>query len=246
MRITFNSDSELTINTIDRYAKSYGVSRSKVISDLLDSISPALDYLVFQNSLKSEMETKLLNLFAYELKEVEAKVSKDEVFFRYFYQGIKKISHVFVSEGTIRFSLPDRELWFDLREKFKLKVSELVEIYRPFDNGHYVCVFYPDPLEEGMYTSVIINFMSLIVDNYCFDINSLCFVREEDFFYCGINDYMKRNLKNKNRLHLSWAPLTKIADGYLFMAAMRKENSNYAVRQEGDFTVNFPYDIWKQ
>ncbi|MBK4256590.1 hypothetical protein JJQ12_24055, partial [Enterobacter hormaechei] len=158
------------------YAKSYGVSRSKVISDLLDSIAPALDYLVFQNSLKREMETKLLNLFAYELKEVEAKVSKDEVFFRYFYQSIKKISYVFVSEGTIRFSLPDRELWFDLREKFKLKVSELVEIYRPFDNGHYICVFYPDPLEEGMYTSVIINFMSLIVDNYCFDINSLCFV----------------------------------------------------------------------
>ncbi|EPW8752568.1 TPA: hypothetical protein ACKFSS_001491 [Enterobacter hormaechei] len=80
MRITFNSDSELTINTIDRYAKSYGISRSKVISDLLDSISPALDYLVFQNNLKSEMETKLLNLFAYELKEVEAKVSKDEFF----------------------------------------------------------------------------------------------------------------------------------------------------------------------
>ncbi|KJI72656.1 hypothetical protein UP04_18345, partial [Enterobacter hormaechei] len=129
MRITFNSDSELTINTIDRYAKSYGVSRSKVISDLLDSIAPALDYLVFQNSLKREMETKLLNLFAYELKEVEAKVSKDEVFFRYFYQSIKKISYVFVSEVTIRFSLPDRELWFDLREKFKLKVSELVEIY---------------------------------------------------------------------------------------------------------------------
>ncbi|HCR0527854.1 TPA: hypothetical protein OMS84_000458 [Enterobacter hormaechei] len=80
MKITFNSDSELTINTIDRYAKSYGISRSKVISDLLDSISPALDYLVFQNNLKSEMETKLLNLFAYELKEVEAKVSKDEFF----------------------------------------------------------------------------------------------------------------------------------------------------------------------
>ena len=80
MRITFNSDSELTINTIDRYVKSYGISRSKVISDLLDSISPALDYLVFQNNLKSEMETKLLNLFAYELKEVEAKVSKDEFF----------------------------------------------------------------------------------------------------------------------------------------------------------------------
>ncbi|EFI6791698.1 TPA: hypothetical protein GFY14_16930 [Escherichia coli] len=80
MRITFNSDSELTINTIDRYAKSYGISRSKVISDLLDSISPALDYLVFQNSLKKEMEAKLLNLFAYEIKEVEAKVSKDEIF----------------------------------------------------------------------------------------------------------------------------------------------------------------------
>lgn len=121
------------------------------------------------------METKLLNLFAYELKEVEAKVSKDE--FLGILSKYKKISYVFVSEDTIRFSLPDRELWCGLREKFKLKVSELVEIYRPFDNGHYVCVLYPDPLEEGMYTSVIINFMSLVVDNYCFDINSLCFVR---------------------------------------------------------------------
>ncbi|QLK59784.1 hypothetical protein GE278_02820 [Enterobacteriaceae bacterium Kacie_13] len=246
MRITFNSDKEVTINTIDRYAKSYGVSRSKVISDLLNSISPALDYLVFQNNLKNEMESKLLNLFAFELKEVEAKLAKDEIFFRHFNQSIKNISYVVISNDAIQFSLPDRERWSDLREQFHAKVNKMLDIYRPCDNGYYACVLYPDYLKEGMYTSVIINFRSLIVDDYYFDINSLCFVREEDFFYCGINDYMKRNLKNKNRLHLAWAPLKKIADGYLFMAAIRKEHSNYAVRQEGDFTVNFPYDVWKQ
>lgn len=246
MRITFNSDSELTINTIDRYAKSYGISRSKVISDLLDSISPALDYLVFQNSLKKEMEAKLLNLFAYEIKEVEAKVSKDEIFFRHFYQSIKKISYVIICNGTTRFSLPDRESWHGFRENFKSKINCSLEIYRPFDNGDHVCVFYPDFLEEDMYTSIVINFKSLFVDEYYFDIDSLCFVREEDFFYCGINDYMKKNLKYKNPLHLSWAPLMKIADGYLFMATIRKENAKHAVRQKGDITVNFPYDIWKQ
>ncbi|EIY1063780.1 hypothetical protein MME56_002740 [Escherichia coli] len=246
MRITFNSDSELTINTIDRYAKSYGISRSKVISDLLDSISPALDYLVFQNNLKHEMETKLLNLFAYELKEVEEKISKDEIFSRHFYQNIKNISFSVISKDSIRFTLPDRDRWPDMREQFQSKVNKMLDIYRPCDSGYYACVLYPDYLKKGTYTSVIINFSSLIVDGYCFDINSLCFVREEDFFYCGINDYMKRNLKNRNRLHLSWTPLTKIADGYLFMAAIRKENSNYVVKQEGDFTVNFPYDIWKQ
>ena len=246
MRITFNSDSELTINTIDRYAKSYGISRSKVISDLLDSISPALDYLVFQNSLKSEMETKLLNLFAYELKEVEAKLAKDEVFFRHFNQSIKMLSYVVISKDTIQFSLPDRKHWPDLRGLFQGKVNKMLDIYRPCDNGHYVCVLYPDHLKVETYTSIIINFRSLIVDDYFFDINSLCFVREEDFFYCGINEYMKRNLKNKNRLHLSWVPLKKIDDGYLFMAAMRKENLKYAVRKEEDFIVNFPYDVWKQ
>ncbi|VFT71334.1 Uncharacterised protein [Escherichia coli] len=97
-----------------------------------------------------------------------------------------------------------------------------------------------------MYTSIVINFKSLFVDEYYFDIDSLCFVREEGFFYCGINDYMKKNLKYKNPLHLSWAPLMKIADGYLFMATIRKENAKHAVRQKGDITVNFPYDIWKQ
>ncbi|KJQ25138.1 hypothetical protein VE20_13035, partial [Enterobacter hormaechei] len=70
-------------------------------------------------------------------------------FISYFYLRINQISYVFVSEGTIRFSLPDRKLWFDLREKFKLKVSELVEIYRPFYNGHYICFFYPDHLDEA-------------------------------------------------------------------------------------------------
>ena len=61
-RITFNTDDDLTINSIDRYAESNGMSRSKVICELLRSTAPILDFVTYQNRITQEVESRLFSM----------------------------------------------------------------------------------------------------------------------------------------------------------------------------------------
>lgn len=90
-RITFNTDDDLTINSIDRYAESNGMSRSKVICELLRSTAPILDFVTYQNRITQEVESRLFSMFYHEVRHFETQQHKDDSTFKYLHSLSEKL-----------------------------------------------------------------------------------------------------------------------------------------------------------
>ena len=103
-RITFNTDDDLTINSIDRYAESNGMSRSKVICELLRSTAPILDFVTYQNRITQEVESRLFSMFYHEVRHFETQQHKDDSTLKYLHSLSEKLVFRIRSEPIMSFS----------------------------------------------------------------------------------------------------------------------------------------------
>ncbi|ENO4066010.1 MULTISPECIES: hypothetical protein [Enterobacteriaceae] len=247
-RITFNTDDNLTINSIDRYAESNGTSRSKVICELLRSTAPILDFVTYQNRITQEVESRLFSMFYHEVRHFETQQHKDDSTLKYLHLLSEKLVFRIRSEPIMSFSLPMFDEWDSYKKEFKAKIEENIEVHMPEDDGIskyvYLCIK-KHPVEKFEFDLIQITIPFFIVDKYLFDIQSICYVRAIDFCNIGINEYMQRNKKYLHTAYLSWVPVAAFRDGVVFVAALHIDKALPNQLYPPKTTINLPYEYWK-
>ncbi|MCE0846916.1 hypothetical protein LVQ79_15280 [Buttiauxella sp. A2-C1_F] len=247
-RITFNTDDNLTIDSIDRYAESNGTSRSKVICELLRSTAPILDFVTYQNRITQEVESRLFSLFYHEVRHFETQNTKDEITLKHLHLLSKKLIFSISPKPVMEFSLPPRQEWEGYRKEFCQKVSGHIELFEPESKGDvrhvYLCV--ENNLGRNFkYELIQIEIPKFIVDEYLFDLHSLCYVKLVDFCNDGIAEYMQKKKKHLSAAYLSWVPVVRFRDGYIFIAALQINKASTEQLYPSESIVNYPYDCWK-
>ncbi|MCF1342877.1 hypothetical protein LH696_21570 [Enterobacter asburiae] len=247
-RITFNTDDNLTIDSIDRYAESNGTSRSKVICELLRSTAPILDFVTYQNRITQEVENRLFSMFYHEVRHFETQQHKDNSTLKYLHSLSGKLVFCIRHEPITNFSLPVLDEWNSYREGFIEKIEGIIKTHRregdEKSNYVYLCIK-SKVVERFEFDLIEVEIPLFVIDKYLFDIQSICYVRAIDFCNFGIDDYMRRNKKHLNAAYISWVPVTAFRDGFIFIAAMHIDKALSHQLYPPNVTINFPYEYWK-
>ena len=247
-RITFNTDDNLTIDSIDRYAEVNGTSRSKVICELLRSTAPILDFVTYQNRITQEVENRLFSMFYHEVRHFETQSAKDDITLKHLHLLSKKLVFSVSPKPVMEFSLPPLQEWERYRKEFCQKVNGHIKLFEPESKGdvRYVYLCVENDL-AGMFKNELIQIEvpKFIVDGYLFDLHSLCYVRLVDFCNDGISEYIKKKKKHLSAAYLSWVPAVKFRDGYIFIAALQINKASTEQLYPSESIVNYPYDYWK-
>ncbi|MFY7360105.1 hypothetical protein [Enterobacter cloacae complex sp. IR5403] len=178
-RITFNTDDDLTINSIDRYAESNGMSRSKVICELLRSTAPILDFVTYQNRITQEVESRLFSMFYHEVRHFETQQHKDDSTFKYLHSLSEKLIFNVHPNPVESFFLPAISEWDSCNSGFMERIENKIKSYMPegdcISRYVYLCVNKKSGEKFG-YDLIQIEIPLFVVESYLFDIQSLCHV----------------------------------------------------------------------
>lgn len=206
-RITFNTDDDLTINSIDRYAESNGMSRSKVICELLRSTAPILDFVTYQNRITQEVESRLLACFIMRFVTSKRSSIKMTLLLNIFTLCLKSLYSMFTQILLESFFLPAISEWDSCNSGFMERIENKIKSYMPegdcISRYVYLCVNKKSGEKFG-YDLIQIEIPLFVVESYLFDIQSLCHVRTVDFCNAGIDEYMRRKKRHLNSAYLSW------------------------------------------
>ncbi|MGE2510115.1 hypothetical protein [Citrobacter freundii] len=247
-RITFNTDDDLTINSIDRYAESNGMSRSKVICELLRSTAPILDFVTYQNRITQEVESRLFSMFYHEVRHFETQQHKDDSTFKYLHSLSEKLIFNVHSNPVESFFLPAISEWDSCNSGFMERIENKIKSYMPegdcISRYVYLCVNKKSGEKFG-YDLIQIEIPLFVVESYLFDIQSLCHVRTVDFCNAGIDEYMRRKKRHLNSAYLSWIPVLPFQEGFIFIAALHIDKALPNQLYPPKATINLPYEYWK-
>lgn len=247
-RITFNTDDNLTINSIDRYAESNGTSRSKVICELLRSTAPILDFVTYQNRITQEVESRLFSMFYHEVRHFETQQHKEDSTLKYIHSLSSKLIFDVRTPPITQFSLPAYGSWDSKRNEINGVLEECIQMHVREDDEMtkyvYLCIK-KDPVDRFDFDLIQVAVPLFILDKYLFDIQSICYVRAIDFCNIGINEYMQRNKKYLHTAYLSWVPVSAFRDGFIFVAALHIDKALPNQLYPPKVTINYPYEYWK-
>jgi hypothetical protein len=215
--VTFSIKNIKTLESIDRYCLAKkNISRSKVISSLLDSVSPILDEISDHYQMAQAIDNKLLSLFKTEIttqiQKQHSTVSAEQHCLEIWNNHIRcktLLSDDISNQSPKSHLRKDTKIGIYEREEIEDTVRQGMEIAPDARLALFIytrrIVEHENSLAGGISQTLLLK--NNTYDNYLFDIQNAKVLNADDLIFFGINDSLKKNKIKHNPKYLCWIPV---------------------------------------
>lgn len=227
-KITFTSNRMTTIKVIDDYCKTKGLSRSKVISSLLNITTPVLKQVINHYKDIESIESLLVKicLDTGHIKELDHSTLTIEEHFMSIWKNNIKHEREFINNEVYRHkpSSPKmgnteresiREMLLSLTEKLNAKKAIFIYTDRRVNNKYL--------LAGGISNTLIIK--ETTYDDYFFDFHQLTILPIFDLILLGTEKALMRNNLTAKTPCICWIPIYHTNDKAIMLPIIRKDDA---------------------
>lgn len=227
-KITFTSNRMTTIKVIDDYCKTKGLSRSKVISSLLNITTPVLKQVINHYKDIESIESLLVKtcLDTGHIKELDHSILTIEEHFMSIWKNNIKHEREFINNEVYRHKPSSqkmgnteresiREMLLALTEKFNAKKAIFIYTDRRVNNKYL--------LAGGISNTLIIK--ETTYDDYLFDFHQLTILPIFDLILLGTEKALMRNNLTTKTPCICWLPIYHTNDKAIMLPIIRKDDA---------------------